>query len=181
MDTRANRADLDVEGCCDLLVGQLFQIAQDDGGAEVGRQRDVRDRIIFAGYVDDADLAPLYSGALAFVFPSLYEGFGLPPLEAMACGTPVLASTAGSLPEVVGDAGAFFDPAALGPLSAGLCNALRAPEPQARRAQYEDAFFHSAASRAVVRDSHSSSARSSARCRSLRCWASWFALPLSRE
>jgi len=52
----------------------------------------------------------LYSGALAFVYPSLYEGFGLPPLEAMACGTPVLTSNVTSLPEVVGDAGLLVDP-----------------------------------------------------------------------
>ncbi len=55
-------------------------------------------------YVPDADLPALYSGAELFLFPSLYEGFGLPPLEAMACGTPVIASNAGSLPEVLGDA-----------------------------------------------------------------------------
>lgn len=69
-----------------------------------------RDRVMFTGYVDDADLAPLYSGALAFAFPSYYEGFGLPPLEAMQCGTPVVASSAASLPEVVGDAGVLVDP-----------------------------------------------------------------------
>ncbi|MBC7235422.1 MAG: glycosyltransferase family 4 protein [Chloroflexi bacterium] len=62
------------------------------------------------GIVDDADLPSLYSGALAFVFPSLYEGFGLPVLEAMACGAPVLASERASLSEVVGDAGLTFDP-----------------------------------------------------------------------
>ncbi len=66
--------------------------------------------VIFPGYVDDADLPALYSGALAFVFPSLYEGFGLPPLEAMACGTPVIASNAASLPEVVGDAALTVNP-----------------------------------------------------------------------
>lgn len=60
--------------------------------------------------VDDADLAALYSGALAFVFPSLYEGFGLPCLEAMACACPVIASHAGSLAEVVSDAGLVVDP-----------------------------------------------------------------------
>lgn len=62
------------------------------------------------GGVANADVAPLYSGALAFVFPSLYEGFGLPVLEAMACGTPVAAADRSSLPEVVGDAGLLFDP-----------------------------------------------------------------------
>jgi glycosyltransferase involved in cell wall biosynthesis len=62
------------------------------------------------GYVDDENLPSIYRSALCFVFPSLYEGFGLPPLEAMACGTPVAASNATSIPEVVGEAGLLFDP-----------------------------------------------------------------------
>ncbi|GAA4449952.1 glycosyltransferase family 1 protein [Novipirellula rosea] len=66
---------------------------------------DTLGKIIVTGYVDDAQLAPLYSGAMAFVYPSIYEGFGLPPLEAMQCGTPVITSDNSSLPEVVGDAG----------------------------------------------------------------------------
>src|SRR6185437_16647875 len=64
----------------------------------------------FTGYVPEADLPALYSGAEAFVFPSLYEGFGMPPIEAMACGTPVIASNVSSLPEVVGDAALLVDP-----------------------------------------------------------------------
>ncbi len=68
------------------------------------------DGVILAGYVDDADIAALYSGALALVFPSLYEGFGLPVLEAMRCGTPVIASTTSSLPEVAGEAALLVDP-----------------------------------------------------------------------
>lgn len=67
-------------------------------------------RIIFTGYVADEDLAPLYSNALAFCYPSLYEGFGLPPLEAMQCGTPVITSNASSLPEVVSNAGLLINP-----------------------------------------------------------------------
>ncbi len=64
----------------------------------------------FAGYVPDADLPELYAAARVFAYPSLYEGFGIPPLEAMACGTPVVASTAGAFPEVLGDAALLVDP-----------------------------------------------------------------------
>ena len=65
--------------------------------------------IILTGYVDDSDLPALYSGAKVFVFPSHYEGWGMPPLESMACGTPVITSNNSSLPEVVGDAGIMLD------------------------------------------------------------------------
>ncbi|MDQ1335392.1 MAG: hypothetical protein QG552_2342 [Thermodesulfobacteriota bacterium] len=67
-------------------------------------------RIITMGYVDEESLACLYSSALALVFPSLYEGFGLPVIEAMACGCPVICSNAASLPEVAGDAALLIDP-----------------------------------------------------------------------
>ncbi|MBO4492943.1 MAG: glycosyltransferase family 4 protein [Ruminococcus sp.] len=67
------------------------------------------DRIIFTKYVPSEDMNPLMCGALAFVFPSLYEGFGMPPLEAMACGVPVLASGEASLPEVTGDCAVICD------------------------------------------------------------------------
>lgn len=68
------------------------------------------DRIHLPGFVADEDLAVLYGNSRAVVLPSLWEGFGLPAAEAMACGTPVLHSTAGSLPEIVGEAGLSFDP-----------------------------------------------------------------------
>jgi len=67
-------------------------------------------QVVFTGYVAEEDLPALFSGARLFVFPSLYEGFGLPVLEAMACGTPVVCSNASSLPEVAGDAALLFDP-----------------------------------------------------------------------
>lgn len=70
----------------------------------------LKERIILTGYVADEDLAGLYSGALAFVYPSFYEGFGLPPLEAMQCGVPVITSNTSSLPEVVGNAGIMVAP-----------------------------------------------------------------------
>ncbi|MDT7602660.1 MAG: hypothetical protein QOF61_657 [Acidobacteriota bacterium] len=70
----------------------------------------VRADVIFTGYAPEADLPALYSGALCFVYPSVYEGFGLPPLEAMRCGTAVVAGNRTSLPEVVGDAGLLVNP-----------------------------------------------------------------------
>ena len=74
------------------------------------RKLDLVDRVVFTGYMPDADLPALLSGAAAFVFPSLYEGFGLPVLEAMACGTPVICSDVSSLPEVAGEAAVQVDP-----------------------------------------------------------------------
>lgn len=67
-------------------------------------------KVLFPGYIDQNDSPLLMCAALAFVFPSIYEGFGMPPLEAMACGTPVIVSNTSSLPEVVKNAGIFVDP-----------------------------------------------------------------------
>lgn len=67
-------------------------------------------KVIFTGYVRDQDKPALYNGATLFTFPSLYEGFGLPPLEAMACGVPVVASNASSIPEVIGESGVLLAP-----------------------------------------------------------------------
>lgn len=71
---------------------------------------DLRHRVLFLDYVLTEELPILYAGAEFLIFPSLYEGFGLPPLEAMACGTPVIVSNVSSLPEVVGDAALLFNP-----------------------------------------------------------------------
>ncbi len=85
----------------DEFIGKLEQEIKDLGK--------YKDKIIRAGYIDDEDLAALYSGAEFFVYTSQYEGFGLPPLEAMKCGCPVITSNNSSLPEVVGDAGIMID------------------------------------------------------------------------
>ncbi len=94
-----------------------------------GAARDARasGRISFTGEIADAEMAELLNGAEALVLPSLWEGFGLPALEAMACGTPVLASDRGSLPEVVGDAGLFFDPERTDRLAEAAIRLLTAP------------------------------------------------------
>jgi glycosyltransferase involved in cell wall biosynthesis len=75
------------------------------------------DRIELYTYASDAHLAKLYRCSIAFVYPSLYEGFGIPTLEAMSCGTPVVASNCASIPEVVGDAGLMFNPKSVSDLT----------------------------------------------------------------
>src|SRR5262249_59851073 len=89
-------------------------------------------RVVFTGFVPDDDLVFLYNRAEALVQPSLMEGFGLPPVEAMACGTPVVASRAGSLPEVVGEAGLYFDPADVAAIAGALRRVAGEPRPRAR-------------------------------------------------
>ena len=76
--------------------------------------------MVFTGFVADEDLAPLYGGASAFVFPSLYEGFGLPVLEAMLLGTPVLTSRTSSLPEIAGDAALYVNPYEIDDIARGI-------------------------------------------------------------
>ncbi|MDR2169544.1 MAG: glycosyltransferase family 4 protein, partial [Planctomycetaceae bacterium] len=88
-----------------VLTGKKGWIDQKIYTAYNRLPRKIKKRIIFTGYVDDADLPFLYNGAVCFCYMSLYEGFGLPPLEAMQCGVPVITSNTSSLPEVVGDAG----------------------------------------------------------------------------
>ena len=84
----------------------------------------LENRIVVTGYVAEDDLASLYSGAIAFVYPSLYEGFGLPPLEAMQCGVPVVASNTSSLPEVIGPSGALVDPCDVEAIASGILKLL---------------------------------------------------------
>jgi alpha-1,3-rhamnosyl/mannosyltransferase len=86
------------------------------------------DRVRFLGSIPDADLPALYAAADLFVMPSLYEGFSLPVLEAMACGTPIACSDTSSLPEVVGDAALEFDPYDVGAMAAAIQQALSDPE-----------------------------------------------------
>ena len=82
------------------------------------------DELVIADRVSDDDLVALYNVCRLFVFPSLYEGFGLPPLEAMACGTPVASSSSASLPEVLGPAAAYFSPENADSLVEAICRIL---------------------------------------------------------
>lgn len=101
-----------------VIVGKRGWLAEDFYAA-LGVSP-AREGVRFTGYVADEDLPALYSGASLFAFPSLYEGFGLPPLEAMACGTAVLCSNTSSLPEVVGDAALTLNPTDVEALREGL-------------------------------------------------------------
>lgn len=85
-------------------------------------------RVHLTGYLDDERLVALLNGAAALVFPSLWEGFGLPAVEAMSCGVPVLASNRSSLPEVIGDAGLFFDPSSATSIASCLLEYLNSRE-----------------------------------------------------
>jgi glycosyltransferase involved in cell wall biosynthesis len=108
-----------------LVGGQGWQNAEIFRKAE---ELDLGSDLIFLGYVPDEDLPALMSGAVVFVYPSLYEGFGLPPLEAMACGTPVITSNVASLPEVVGDAAILIDPYDTAALASSLTRVLESRE-----------------------------------------------------
>jgi glycosyltransferase involved in cell wall biosynthesis len=97
------------------LYGGIFRAVEAHG---------LRDDIVFTGYVPPADLPALYAGAACFVFPSLYEGFGLPVLEAMATGIPVVAARAGAIPEVAGDAALLVDARRSGELADAIASLL---------------------------------------------------------
>ena len=98
-------------GKCAWLYDETLRALDESG---------VKDAVVLTGYVPDKDLPALYSGALCFVYPSYFEGFGLPPLEAMKCGTPVVVGNKTSLPEVVGDAGLTVDPFDVDAIAAGI-------------------------------------------------------------
>lgn len=92
---------------------------------KVARTLGIEQKVIFTGWIAERDKPALYSGALLFIFLSLYEGFGLMPLEAMSCGTPVLVSRTSSLPEIVGDGGWLVDPTDPEEITEGLLTLLR--------------------------------------------------------
>ena len=87
---------------------------------ETAEALNLGDDILFTGYVEDGEAPVLLAEAVAFLFPSLYEGFGIPPLEAMACGTPVLSSDRASLPEVLGDAALLVNPESVEAICRGM-------------------------------------------------------------
>lgn len=117
-----------------VLAGKLGWLSE----PIVQRAAALGDAVLFPGFVPDADLPALLTGALAFAFPSLHEGFGFPVLEAQACGTPVLAANTSSLPEVAGDAALLVDPLDTEAIAAGL---LRLVDDAALRGRLRAAGF----------------------------------------
>lgn len=105
-----------------VLTGQLSSQAPEV--PELIKKLNLERDVIITGFVPDEELAALYSAADLFVFPSLYEGFGIPPLEAMACGCPVVASNVSSIPEILGDAALFFDPLSVEDMAGAIHKAL---------------------------------------------------------
>ncbi len=106
-----------------LLVGKCAWLY--DETLRAIEQLEVSNLVILTGYVPEADLPALYSGARCFVYPSYFEGFGLPPLEAMQCGTPVIVGNRTSLPEVVGDAAVLVDPFSVEAIAAAIEKVIR--------------------------------------------------------
>jgi glycosyltransferase involved in cell wall biosynthesis len=107
-----------------VVVGGLNRSVFGDASAEVFSAGDA---VVITGPIDDATLKALYQSAIALIFASLYEGFGLPPLEAMSCGCPVLASNVAAMPEVCGDAALYFDPRHVNAISAAMQQLIDEP------------------------------------------------------
>lgn len=115
-----------------VIAGGIHQTLNEDTCGSLGELKNVLE----IGYVSDEDLPLLYNSAEALVFPSFYEGFGLPPLEAMACGTPVVVSRAASLPEVVGDAGIYVNPNDIEDIARGINIVIKDNELRDKMVEY---------------------------------------------
>jgi glycosyltransferase involved in cell wall biosynthesis len=113
--------------CCLVIVGKRDNTNQETDYSAIDAmisKLDLQDSIVFTGGVHNEDLALLYNSAEVFAFASLYEGFGLPPLEAMSCGCPVVVSNSSSLPEVCGDAAQYVDPYNIDDIANGIYKVL---------------------------------------------------------
>jgi glycosyltransferase involved in cell wall biosynthesis len=117
-----------IDAFAGLDGGELVLVGRDRGGLDAVRERiaahGLEPRVRLLGHVPEADLPAVYGAARVLCMPSLYEGFGLPVLEAMACGTPVVASATTALGEAVGDAGLTVDPESVAAIRAALAGVL---------------------------------------------------------
>ncbi|MGE4056616.1 MAG: glycosyltransferase family 4 protein [Vicinamibacterales bacterium] len=122
-----------------VIVGRKAWMFDDILSA--ARQETSSGDLVLTDYLPEADLPALYSGASVFVYPSLFEGFGLPPLEAMACGAPVIVSNTSSLPEACGDAAAYIDPSSVDDMASRMLELFRDSELQRT---FREKGFHQA-------------------------------------
>jgi glycosyltransferase involved in cell wall biosynthesis len=131
------RAFEELVAACPELPHQLVLVGKDTWYApkvhQAAENSPFGNRIRFTGYVDDAELLQLYNACDIFVFPSFYEGFGIPILEAMACGRAVACANTSAMPEVAGQAAVLFDPHSPGEMMAAMRDLLRNPELRARK------------------------------------------------
>jgi glycosyltransferase involved in cell wall biosynthesis len=137
-----------------LKVGASLCLGARERLREVIDKEGLQGKALIVDEIGDGDLARLYSAARVFAFPSLYEGFGLPPLEAMACGTPVVASDRSCIPEVLGDAALLVDPCDVDALALGLVRVL---EDDGLHASLRDRGFKQAAAYTWERTARESS------------------------
>ena len=115
------KINLVISGKKAWLYDQIFNLV---------KELNISDRVVFTGFVDEDDTPALLNQAEAFVMPSFYEGFGIPVIEAMACGVPVVVSRVASLPEVAGEAGIYVDPNSIESITAGIKTAIGPQKPQ---------------------------------------------------
>lgn len=108
-----------------ILIGKKEGLRTRDDTLIEYVKKHLKERVIFTGYISDSEIAKLYSGAKLFIFPSYYEGFGLPPLEAMAAGCPVVAAKAASIPEICSDAVYYIDPYSIDSIKNGMETVLQ--------------------------------------------------------
>ncbi len=113
-----------------VVVGKFAWLYEDTLRAI--KELELSNAVVLTGYVPESDLPALYSGAVCFVYPSYFEGFGLPPLEAMKCGVPVIVGNRTSLPEVVGDAAMLVDPFEIGEIEAAIRKVIEDSDLQSR-------------------------------------------------
>ena len=111
-----------------VLVGEKYLVQANLQIQKIIAELDLEEKVIWLGYIDDEDMPAMFTGADLFVLPSYYEGFGFPVLEAMSCGTPVIASNVTSIPEVVGDAGILVSPTDVEELTRSMSALLKDQE-----------------------------------------------------
>ena len=118
-----------------LVIGGPYGWKMENFLEKTANDAELKNKIVFTGFIDDDDLPAVYSNAPCFVYASFYEGFGLPPIEALACGAPVIASSTSSMPEVLGDGALYINPHEPSTIAAAITEVFDKPLKTLKRAQ----------------------------------------------